>query len=92
MTRGRAEPRDRFARLAAAIRDELTRLDQVVAEAASALARFAGEEPGRLELRGIGDIVHDFYTGAERVLEKIAPELNGGVPAAPPGSVSFSRT
>lgn len=36
-----------------------------------------------LELRGIGDVVHDSYTGAERLFEKIAPELNGGVPAGP---------
>jgi hypothetical protein len=29
----------------------------------------------------LGDILHDFYTGAERIFMKIAPELNGGVPA-----------
>lgn len=83
MTRGPAEPKERFARLAAALRDEIDRIERVVVEAAAAAAGFAKHEPTRLELRGIGDVLHDFYTGAERVFEKIAPELNGGVPAGP---------
>ncbi|MGH7899138.1 MAG: hypothetical protein ACREQQ_14375 [Candidatus Binatia bacterium] len=75
------EPRQRFARLAAALRDECARLGRVVDEGRSAHERFADAAPGSLELRGIGDVVHDFYTGAERIFEKIAPELNGGLPA-----------
>ncbi len=67
----------------AALRDEVARLERVVREAAAVSVRFADAEPGVLELRGIGDVVHDFYTGAERMFEKIAPELNGGVPAGP---------
>lgn len=74
---------ERFVRLAAAIRRQLEQVARVVAEAAQARADFADREPPLRELRGIGDIVHDFYTGAERVFEKIAPELNGGVPAGP---------
>lgn len=81
MTRGASRPPERFARLAAVLRVELSRLERVVREAAAALTRFAQAEPAVLELRGIGDVVHDFYTGAERIFEKIAPELNGGVPA-----------
>lgn len=27
--------------------------------------------------------MHDFYTEIERIFEKVAPELNGGVPAGP---------
>jgi hypothetical protein len=83
VTRGASRPPERFARLAAVVRDELSRLERVVQEAAAALARFADVEPAVLELRGIGDVVHDFYTGAERLFEQIAPELNGGVPAGP---------
>jgi hypothetical protein len=81
VTRDASRPPERFARLAAALRDELSRLERVVQEAAAALTRFTDAEPAVLELRGIGDIAHDFYTGAERIFEKIAPELNGGVPA-----------
>jgi len=61
----------------------MRRVASVVAEADLALADFAEATPSRRELRGIGDIVHDFYTGAERMFEKIAPELNGGIPAGP---------
>jgi hypothetical protein len=61
----------------------MERLASVVAEAELALADFAEDTPSLRELRGIGDVVHDFYTGAERVFETIAPELNGGIPAGP---------
>jgi len=77
----RPDPHARFSRLAATLRVELERLASVVAEAELALADFEQGTPSRRELRGIGDIVHDFYTGVERIFEKIAPELNGGVPA-----------
>ncbi len=80
MTR-RGDMPDRLARLAATIRSELERLESVVEEAALALRDYPQGDPPLRELRGIGDIVHDFYTGAERMFERIAPELNGGVPA-----------
>src|SRR5439155_3136089 len=78
-----ANPRVTFARLAATIRLEMTRVASVVAEADLALADFAEATPSRRELRGIGDIVHVFYTGAEAMFEKIAQELNGRIPAGP---------
>jgi hypothetical protein len=71
---------DRLARLAASIRAEMNRIAAVVAEAQVALSDFAETTPPMRELRGIGDIVHDFYTAAERIFEWIAPELNGGLP------------
>jgi hypothetical protein len=80
MTRGAAE-RERFIRLAAALRQERDRISRIVGEATDALADFADREPPLRELRGIGDIVHDFYTGIEHVFERLAPELNGGLPA-----------
>ncbi len=80
MTR-QGDSADRLARLAASIRSEIDRLVAVVAEAELALRDFSEIAPPLRELRGIGDIVHDFYTGIERIFEKIAPELNGGVPA-----------
>lgn len=73
----------RLARVAAATRVEMKRLTSVVAEAELALADFGDVTPPTRELRGIGAIVHDFYTGAERIFERIAPELNGGIPAGP---------
>lgn len=82
MTR-QGDVRVRFTRLAAAVRLEMGRLRSIVAEAEEALTDFATDTPRLRELRGVGDIVHDFYTGIERIFEKIAPELNGGVPAGP---------
>lgn len=80
MTR-REDPRRHLIRLAAAIRAELAQLARVVAEVDLALADFPSATPPPRELRGIGDIVHDFYTGAEHIFEKVATEVDGGVPA-----------
>jgi hypothetical protein len=76
----RVEPSQRFVRLAAAVRAELQQIERVVGEADLALSDFAAASPPPRELRGIGNILHDFYTGAEHVFEKIALELDGGVP------------
>jgi hypothetical protein len=83
MTRQAPELRQRFVRLAAAVRQQQQLVSRVVAEAQDALADFADHEPPMRELRGIGGIVHDFYTGIEHLCEKLAPELNGGLPAGP---------
>lgn len=82
MTAGPRNPPERFARVAAALRAERDRLERVVGEAEQA-ARDHAAQPPPLVLRGIAAVVHDFYTGAERLFEKIAPELNGGLPAGP---------
>ncbi len=77
------DPAARAARLAAAIRLDLARLERVSDEAAQALADFSDAAPSLRELRGTGDIVHDLYTGLERVFERVAVEFDGGVPAGP---------
>jgi hypothetical protein len=63
------------------VRQQRERLSRIVAEAAEALADFPDSEPPLRELRGIGDVVHDFYTGIEHIFERLSPELNGGLPA-----------
>jgi HepT-like protein len=78
-----AERGERFVRLAAAVRQQRQQIDRLAGEARSALAGFADTEPPLLVLRGIGAILHDFYTAIEHLFEKIAPELNGGLPAGP---------
>lgn len=62
-------------RLAAEIENELGRLDQLAEEAAS-----APRDDSPFGLRARGSILHDFYSGIERVFQRIAEELNGGVP------------
>jgi len=81
MTSGAAELGERFVRLAAAVRQRRRQVAQVAAEARQALSEFSEDEPPVLELRGMGAILHDFYTGIEHIFETIAPELNGGLPA-----------
>ncbi len=80
MTRA-TEPGERFVRLAAAVRQQREQIARIVVEALEASTEFADKAPQVLELRGIGAILHDFYTGIEHLFEKIAPELNGGLPA-----------
>lgn len=77
---GREDPSQRLVRLAAAVRAELRQLALVLAEVELALRDFSATVPPPRELRGIGAIVHDFYTGAEHIFEKIAVETDGGVP------------
>ena len=62
-------------RLAAEIENELGRLDRLAEETAS-----APRDDSPFGLRARGSILHDFYSGIERVFQRIAEELNGGVP------------
>ena len=67
---------NKFRRIAAEIREEMTKIDKLYAE-------WQGVDPDTrtIIIRGKASIFHDFYCGAERVFKKIASELNGGIPA-----------
>jgi uncharacterized protein YutE (UPF0331/DUF86 family) len=67
--------------LAADLKHEIEAIDRVAEEAAQCVADLSARPPTRLELRGAGDIVHDFYNGVERYLERVANEMNGGLPS-----------
>ena len=64
-------------RLAAEVTNELASLEQLAAELGGAPS---GSDT--YSLRARGSILHDFYSGVERVFVRIAGELNGGVPQA----------
>jgi len=38
------------------------------------------ENPVQTEVRAIGSILHDFYTGLEKIFERIALSIDGGLP------------
>ena len=76
----REDASQRFIRLGAAIRAEAALLQRVMDEAELALRDFPKAVPPPRELRGIANILHDFYTGAEHVFEKISAALDGGIP------------
>ena len=69
-------PNEAFARrLAAEIEHELERLEKLREELAT-----APRDDDTFTLRARGSMLHDFYSGIERVFVRIAEELNGGVP------------
>ena len=59
-----------------AIEDELTKVKQLNKEKEGLLK----EKPSNFSLRAGGSILHDFYTGVEKILEDIAKEVDRRVP------------
>jgi hypothetical protein len=70
----------RLGRLLAELRRERQSLSRVAEEVTDALALFARREPTMLELRGAGDLLHDWYTGLEKLLLAVAVTMDGGAP------------
>lgn len=62
-------------RLAGEVQTELQSIDRLGAELAA-----APDGDDTFALRARGSILHDFYTGAERIFIRLAEEINGGVP------------
>ena len=69
----------RFLLLKADIDRELAQIAAVVAEGRETLEQLDGS-PTTLELRGIGSILRDFYTGIEQIMERIATTFDGEIP------------
>lgn len=61
------------------IEDELAALRRVV-EAAGEGARRLNTPPSQFDLNALASYVHQFYTGCERCLERIAVQIDGQVP------------
>ena len=71
----------RLRQLADDLRADREDLDRVLDEGERCLRDLSDREPTYLEVRGSGDIVHDFYNAVEHFFERVAVELNGGLPA-----------
>ena len=69
----------RFLLLRADIDRELAQIAAVVAEGRETLEQLDGA-PTTLELRGIGSILRDFYTGIEQIMEHVAITFDGEIP------------
>ncbi len=64
-------------RVISEIEEELGNIERLLSE----LNEHQKEEPrNSFYLRAVGSIFHDFYCGIERIFERIAEELNGGIP------------
>jgi hypothetical protein len=60
-----------FTSLRADIRRELSSLDRLAAETEQLLVRIP-DHPSFVEIRAAGSLLHDFYTGAEKIFQRIA--------------------
>ena len=78
-----------FNGLQADINRELIDLQRVVEESQEALRH--EEWPDLAFKRTLGSLLHDFYTGVEKVFQHIALQLDGGLPAGPNWHVQLLR-
>jgi predicted nucleotidyltransferase len=77
-------PEDPKAALKVQIEGELISLARLVVEG-KLLSQGLSSEPGFMEISAAGKVVHDFYTGVERIFERISITLGPGLPAASAG-------
>jgi len=64
------------------VQEDLQNLERVAGEMAQLLARMP-KEPTFVEIRAAASMVHDFYTGIERIFERIAIRIDGDIPPGP---------
>ena len=83
-------PDDPKQALAQQIREELGNLDRLAREAQTWLSQ-RREVPSVFDLRAVGSIVHDFYTGAERIFERIAVQIDEDLPSRPRSHTDLLR-
>ncbi|MEW5933300.1 MAG: hypothetical protein AB1816_06925, partial [Bacillota bacterium] len=58
----------------------LEALQAIAEEARRKVRDFLCSPPTAFDLRGIGSLLHDFYTAVEDVFEVIAGNVNGAIP------------
>jgi hypothetical protein len=59
---------------------ELGLLRRLVVENQDLLRQAADAEPGRIEVMAVSAVIHSFYCGVENVFQRVAKEIDGGVP------------
>lgn len=72
-------PEEPYLVLKERLEDELAALRQVVEGLAAALER-AGEAPDEYDARALATYLDDFHTGCERICQRVAVALDGGLP------------
>jgi hypothetical protein len=70
-----------FARLAARIREERDNVERVVSDLGDALSRLDAGPKDVVTTHGVGGLLHDLYTGVEKMFTFVAPEVNGDMPS-----------
>jgi len=69
-----------LARIAARIREETVSLERTAGALREALGRWGLEAQDVITVHWVGGLLHDLYTGLERIFQEISPELNGQEP------------
>lgn len=72
-------PQEPLLALKVLVEDELTSLERVSQEMQDLMAECA-QPPTRTELRAMASILHEFYNGVERILERVAVGLQADIP------------
>ena len=72
-------PEDPYLALKTRLDEELIGLERIVQGLEAALER-AGEDPDEFATRALASYVDDFYKGCERLCERVAVMLDGGLP------------
>ena len=79
---GRVMSESPYVTLRARLEDETAALERTVRGLGEALDR-VGDDPDEFGVRGLISYMDDFYTGVERLCERIAVTLDGGLPEGP---------
>jgi len=69
--------REAILSLLGEIESLLQSLGIVVDEVKGEMVRYSSQKPDRFALRGLGSLLHDFYTIVEDVFELISQDING---------------
>lgn len=72
----------RFIRLKTEILSELDHLELLCSEL-NQIGEINPKTADSLHIRALASILHDFYTGCERIFERVAQEFEGGLPNNP---------
>jgi predicted nucleotidyltransferase len=75
----RSLPEDPYLALKARLEEELVGIERIARGLEAALER-AGEEPDEFATRALASYVDDFSKGCERLCERVAVTLDGGMP------------
>ena len=62
------------------IEDEIQNLEELKVELEDILGFIDKESPQKHEIRAIGSILHDFYSGIERIFRIISLEVDNNLP------------
>ena len=71
---------NRLWRLADELAAELNEFHKLKVEIAEVQSRFSTLDPDSFDLRAMGSILHDVFQGAESIFQRIAKEIDRGVP------------